>query len=110
VNSMTRCPRRETDNEHRLIDARKFNDPHHAAQDRLEALSQFAAPVRAHEDMHGAIRRTLFPSRYIVPSTRPVMPHTGQGSNPCGLGSHVRNVSAETPASAALRALGTWLG
>jgi hypothetical protein len=45
-------PAGKADNEHRLIDARKFNGPHHAAQDRLEALSQFAAPARAHEDMH----------------------------------------------------------
>jgi len=36
--------------------ARKINGPHHAAQDRLEALSQFATPVRAYEDMHIAAK------------------------------------------------------
>jgi hypothetical protein len=49
-------PAGKADNEHRLIDARKLNGPYRAAQDRLKALSQFPAPVRAHEDMHIAAK------------------------------------------------------
>ena len=45
-------PAGKADNEHRLIDAGKLNGPYGAAQDRLKALSQFPAPVRAREDMH----------------------------------------------------------
>jgi hypothetical protein len=49
-------PTGKADNEHRLIDARKLNGPHRTAQDRLKALSQFAAPVRAGEYMHIAAK------------------------------------------------------
>jgi hypothetical protein len=44
-------PAGKADDEHRLIDARKFNGPYRAAQDRLEALGQFPAPVWAREYM-----------------------------------------------------------
>jgi len=47
-------PTGKADNEHRLIDARKLNGPYRTAQDRLEALSQFPATMRAREDMHVA--------------------------------------------------------
>ena len=50
-------PAGKAGNEHRLIDAGKFDGPYWAAQDRLKALSQFAAPVRAREDMHVAAKR-----------------------------------------------------
>ena len=46
----------KTDNKHRLIDARELDGPHRAAQERLKALSQFLAPVRASEDMHVAAK------------------------------------------------------
>lgn len=42
----------KTDNEHRLINARELDGPHRTAQERLKALNQFLAPVRAREDMH----------------------------------------------------------
>ena len=76
-------PAGKADHEHRLVGAGKLNGPYGAAQDRLKALSQFGAPVRAREDMHiaaqsdhdvagllpisGAIRRALLPSRCILP-------------------------------------------
>jgi hypothetical protein len=41
----------KADNEHGLIDARKLHGPYRAGQDRLKALRQCAAPVRAREDM-----------------------------------------------------------
>src|SRR2546429_8959118 len=44
----------ETDDEHRLIDARKLNAPYRAAQDRLKAPSELLAPVWARKDMHVA--------------------------------------------------------
>lgn len=47
----------KADNEHRLIDAWKLNGPYRASQDRLKAVSQFAAPGRAREDMHVAAKR-----------------------------------------------------
>src|SRR5690349_21774114 len=46
----------KADHEHRLIDAGELNGPHGAAQDRLKALGQFGAPVRAHEDTHVAAK------------------------------------------------------
>jgi hypothetical protein len=49
-------PARKADNEHRLVDARKLDGSHRAAQDCLKALSQFLAPVRAREEC------TLLPS------------------------------------------------
>src|SRR5690349_12739767 len=49
-------PAGKADHEHRLIDAGKLNGPYEAAQDRLKALGQFGAPVRAREDMHVAAK------------------------------------------------------
>ena len=49
-------PARKADNEHRLLDARKLNGPYPAAQDRLKALSQLPATVRAREDMYVAAK------------------------------------------------------
>ena len=50
-------PAGKADNEHRLIDARELDGPYRASQDRLKALRQFLAPVRAREDMHIAAKR-----------------------------------------------------
>jgi hypothetical protein len=49
-------PAGKADYERRLIDAREPDGPYRAAQDRLKALSQFRAPVRAREDMHIAAK------------------------------------------------------
>jgi len=45
-------PAGKGDDKHRLIDARKLDGPYRAAQNRLKALGQFPAPVRARENMH----------------------------------------------------------
>lgn len=68
----------KADNEHRLIDARKLNVQYRAPQDRFKALSQFPAPVRAHEDMQsdhdvaGPFLPILEPSaEHCSPAARP---------------------------------------
>jgi hypothetical protein len=47
---------RKTDHQHGLFDSRELCSPYRTAQDRLKALSQFPAPVRAREDMHIAAK------------------------------------------------------
>lgn len=74
----------ETDNEHWLVDARELDGPHRAAQERLKAVSQFLAPVRAREDMHVAAesdhdladpsRRDLGASRSPAGLNRRILP------------------------------------
>ena len=52
-------PAGKADNEHRLVDAQKLNGPYRAPQDRLKALRQLPAPVRAREDVHIAAKSDL---------------------------------------------------
>lgn len=76
-------------NEHRLGDARPLDCPHRATQERLKALSQFFAPVRAREDMRvaaesdhdptGPSRRFLGPAG-AHPLTRRILPQRRDGS------------------------------
>lgn len=68
-------PAGKADNEHRLIDARKLDGPYRAAQDRLEALSQFPAPVRAHEDMHIAAKSDHDVAGPFLPTSEPSAEH-----------------------------------
>src|SRR5215470_7017511 len=46
----------KADHENRPVDAGEFDGPHRAAQNRLKALSQFRAPVRARKDVHVAAK------------------------------------------------------
>jgi hypothetical protein len=68
-------PAGKANNKHRLTDARKLKSPYRAAHDRLNALGQFSAPVRAREDMHIAAKGDHDVGRPFLPILEPFAEH-----------------------------------